>query len=238
MAKIFVSYSHADRKTAESLANRLRETGVRVWLDMWEIGIGESILDKVSEGISTSDFLVVLLSKASVSSNWVKEELAQGSVMLAERGAFILPLLLEKCEIPLFLRHRKYANWKDNPKEAFDEIINTLEKYDALQERVIAKDFFHSLFVGWARKLKSAKSEAGREKVMAEMEKQLGGVAQKMLGLPENLHRLWFDKCLEAQQYLGLEGTIDAFQDVAFKTDDIKLKQSITNWFQDRLFKT
>ncbi|MFH1940989.1 MAG: toll/interleukin-1 receptor domain-containing protein [bacterium] len=229
MSKVFISYSHVDRETAESLATRLREAGANVWLDRWQIGIGDSILEKINEGISTSDFLIVLLSKASVSSKWVKEELAEGSVMLAERGAFILPVLLEECEIPLFLRHRKYVSLKDNPREAFGEIVNRLEKHDALEKRDAAKMILDSLFVGWARKLNSAESEVERVDIRAAMEKQLSDSAQD-LRLPKNLHRLWLDKCLEAQQYLELKDTIEAFKDVAIKTDDIKLGQDIVDW--------
>jgi hypothetical protein len=235
MSKVFISYSHADRATAVSIATHLQEAGADVWIDSWQIEVGDSILEKINDGISTSDFLVVLLSKASVGSRWVKEELAEGSVILAERGAFILPVLLEECEIPLFLRYRKYLRLDNDPKEALDEIVGKLERHDALKKRDTAKLILDSVFVGWTRKLQSAGSEDERSEIRATMETQFSGSAQN-LKLPSNLRKLWLDECLKRQRYLQLADTIDAFKEVALKTDDRELGQSILDWMVGIVF--
>jgi formylglycine-generating enzyme required for sulfatase activity len=125
---VFISYSHADKRFVDGLANRLKASGVDVWIDKWMIKVGDSITEKINEGIGASDWLIVVLSCASVSSRWVKEELNAATVKNIEedKHAFILPVLIEKCEIPSLLRHRKYANFKDDPEYAFQELLEAI----------------------------------------------------------------------------------------------------------------
>src|SRR5262245_46945145 len=126
---VFISYSHSDRKFVNELVDKLQKSGVGIWIDQWQIKVGDSITGKINEGIGVSDFLVVVLSKASVSSKWVKEELNAATIRNIEedKHAFILPVLIEATEIPPFLRHRKYANFKDDPDQAFQELIEVIQ---------------------------------------------------------------------------------------------------------------
>jgi len=48
--------------------------GINVWLDEAEIKLGESLIEKIREAIDSVEYVVVLLSKNSVGSNWVKKE--------------------------------------------------------------------------------------------------------------------------------------------------------------------
>ncbi len=57
--------------------------------------MGESITQKINEGISSSDFLLVVL-RNSVNSKRVREELNAATIKNVDlKGAFILPALLE-----------------------------------------------------------------------------------------------------------------------------------------------
>jgi formylglycine-generating enzyme required for sulfatase activity len=125
---VFISYSHADREFVDRLAEKLKTSGVNVWIDKWMIKVGDSITDKINEGIGASDWLIVVLSCASVSSKWVREELNAAMIRNIEQGkhAFILPILIEECELPIILRHRKYANFKDDPEYAFEELLEVV----------------------------------------------------------------------------------------------------------------
>ena len=42
---------------------------------------GDSLIEKISDGIESSDKLVVFLSPNSVDSNWVKKEVATGLIL-------------------------------------------------------------------------------------------------------------------------------------------------------------
>ncbi len=70
----FISYSRKDDTFAERLYNSLQGEGVRVWKDTHEIRPGEKIRKAVFEQIQLRDKLIVLLSKASLASDWVESE--------------------------------------------------------------------------------------------------------------------------------------------------------------------
>lgn len=41
---IFISYSHADKAFVDKLATSLVEHDAHVWVDTWELNVGDSIL--------------------------------------------------------------------------------------------------------------------------------------------------------------------------------------------------
>ncbi len=73
--RVFVSHSSKDQQFVDQFASELRRFGFDVWYDQWEIAVGDSIVEKVFEGLEASDTLVIVLSTASIGSRWVKEEL-------------------------------------------------------------------------------------------------------------------------------------------------------------------
>jgi hypothetical protein len=46
-----------------------------IWLDERELKVGDSIIQGISEGLKDTDYVVVVLSKSSIKSNWVQAEL-------------------------------------------------------------------------------------------------------------------------------------------------------------------
>jgi hypothetical protein len=49
---------------------QLVRSNVHVWLDRWELSVGDSIVEKVQEAVDGASALLVILSKASVESEW------------------------------------------------------------------------------------------------------------------------------------------------------------------------
>ena len=70
---IFISYSHADKAFVDELALNLIKHDAHVWVDTWELNVGDSILNRVQEAIQSSSALLIVLSKASVASEWCKK---------------------------------------------------------------------------------------------------------------------------------------------------------------------
>ena len=109
---VFLSHSHTDKAFARSLAGRLRECLIDVWLDEAELRVGDSLLGSLMNSIEKVDFVLIVLSPASIRSQWVREEFnAAMSRQIAERRIGVLPLLKKKCRIPSFLRDRVYADF-------------------------------------------------------------------------------------------------------------------------------
>jgi len=126
--KIFISYSNRDKDFVRGLVSRLERDSIETWFDEVEIKIGESIHQKINEGLKQSDFFAIVLSKASVESRWVQEELSSASSMekYSKSGIFVLPILMEKCEVPPLLLDRRYANFKDDYDAAYSELVDAI----------------------------------------------------------------------------------------------------------------
>ena len=75
---IFISYSHENQDKVEKIAAHLVKDRANIWIDEWELNVGDSILNKIQEAIETSAALLIVLSKASVKSEWCKKELTAG----------------------------------------------------------------------------------------------------------------------------------------------------------------
>jgi hypothetical protein len=128
--RIFISYAREDRVFAERLAKDLQARGTRVWLDLWEMRVGDSLIQKINQGIEESDYLIVVLSPDSVRSRWVQEELSAGLIrQLEDRDVRILPALLQTCEIPPLLRHRIYADFRTDYAYGLERLVKGFESH-------------------------------------------------------------------------------------------------------------
>ncbi len=115
MKSIFLSHSSLDKPMARRIAESLKALGVKVWLDEAEIGVGDSLTDKIGEGLANADFVGALLSSNSVNSKWVKKELEIAyNREVREGSVHILPIVLDDCEIPTFLVGKLYADFRSS----------------------------------------------------------------------------------------------------------------------------
>jgi len=111
LASIFLSHNCADKPLARQLAEDLKSLGVCVWIDEAEIQIGDSLIEKIREGIDSVDYVGVIISRHSVKSEWVKREvdIAMNQEIKGKRVK-VLPLLAEDCDLPGFLEGKLYAD--------------------------------------------------------------------------------------------------------------------------------
>lgn len=151
MAKVFISHSTQDRDFTLKLAENLSQAGIPTWLDHWEIKVGDSIVEKINEGIRTSDYLIVVLSKASTTSRWVREELsAAKTIEIDKKGVFILPVLLETCDIPPMIAAKRYADFRLSFTQGLDELLDVFGRThvrtsDANRYRALEGEWSHKI---------------------------------------------------------------------------------------------
>ncbi len=101
---VFVSHAKADAVVAERIAAGLKVFGIPTWYSEWELQPGDSIVERVETAIAQSDVLIVLLSPRSVGSKWVSRELNSAlASQLAGDDVAVVPVLIEKCDIPALL---------------------------------------------------------------------------------------------------------------------------------------
>ena len=73
---VFISHATEDKETvAGPLAHALRERGVSVWYDEFELRVGDSLRRSIDSGITNSRFGLVILSKPFFDKNWPQYEL-------------------------------------------------------------------------------------------------------------------------------------------------------------------
>lgn len=125
--KAFVSYSHSDKEFAHQLADDLIHSGVDIWIDKWEMSLGDSLIQKIFlEGLDKSDFILILLSRNSIQSKWVKEELNAAIIKRIEDLTRVIPIILESVDIPLPLRSIFWIDMSSNYDEKLRELVKTL----------------------------------------------------------------------------------------------------------------
>lgn len=129
MPSIFLSHSWKDKFFARKLAEKLQETEIKVWVDDAELKVGDSFVRKISEAIEQTDYVVVILSHNSISSSWVQKELAFAMTKeIGGRRIIVLPILIEKCDIPDFLKDKVYADFTDpnNFEASFSKLLHAI----------------------------------------------------------------------------------------------------------------
>ncbi len=126
---IFISYNQKDREFAETLAMNLVQAKHNIWIDKWELNAGDSLIDRIEEAIEGADALLVLLSKNSVNSSWCRKELKSGLIReLEERSVIVIPILIDDCKIPLFLKEKLYVDLRKPDDEQFKFLLDSLDK--------------------------------------------------------------------------------------------------------------
>jgi hypothetical protein len=98
MADLFLSYEHRDAKRAETLANLLETTGLSVWWDRRMVA-GDQIHDVIEAEIKKAKAVIVLWSRNSVKSDWVR-----GEAQTAHDSQKLIPIKIEECELPMNYR--------------------------------------------------------------------------------------------------------------------------------------
>jgi hypothetical protein len=149
---VFLSHNWNDKWFVRKPAAELQSYDIRVWLDEAEIKIGESLIEKVHEALGKAKYVVAVLSKNSVKSNWVKQELQTAmSMQIASGEVRILPIVIEDVgeEMPIYLRDKLFGDFRDqerfydsamklavgmSARKTAGELTNLLPPEDSLME--------------------------------------------------------------------------------------------------------
>jgi tetratricopeptide (TPR) repeat protein len=109
------------------LATNLKEMGVSVWLNIWDIPPGISWPKSIQKALDNCTQLLVILSPSSVNSEEVQAEWHTA----LEEGKTVIPLLYQPCEIPFRLRTIQYIDFTapatDNER-LLEQVFRALEK--------------------------------------------------------------------------------------------------------------
>lgn len=121
---VFLSHNRQDKPRVRALAQRLKEAGLRVWLDEWVIRPGDDIYLAIERGLEAARVQVLCLSPEALGSDWVALE--RSTVIFRDpsnAGRRFVPLLLADCELPDALRRYKYVDFRQETQAAFGELL-------------------------------------------------------------------------------------------------------------------
>lgn len=109
MSDVFLSYSRENQETARLFAEALQRAGLSVWWDD-TLSAGEAYDEVTERALEGAKAVVVLWSKASVASRWVRAEATS-----ADRNGTLVPVMIEACKRPIMFELRQTADlshWK------------------------------------------------------------------------------------------------------------------------------
>lgn len=86
----FISYSHADEAFAQRLHSGLQQKGLRVWYAPEDMQMGKKVYEQIESAIRVHDKLLLVLSEASMNSEWVKTEIAHARQREVTEGKRVL----------------------------------------------------------------------------------------------------------------------------------------------------
>lgn len=92
-ATVFISYAHEEQFVARPLAELLSKAGLRVWFAPFTLKVGDSLFDKINEGLRDCDYGVVILSRMFLTKNWARAELkALLHLQMRRESQVVLPV--------------------------------------------------------------------------------------------------------------------------------------------------
>ena len=131
---VFISHNRADKSFAREIGKFLRHKGVEVWFDEWDIYGGDSIIDKLEEGIEKSDYFALVVSPSAMKSNWVRQEIrAAISRRVQAENTTIIPLVVSPVpEMPPFLTDWRRIDFTDLKRvpSPYDDLLHAIFRPD------------------------------------------------------------------------------------------------------------
>jgi hypothetical protein len=133
--RAFISYARQDQDFALRLASSLKERGVPIWLDQWDISAGADWDQAIDRALSECGKLVVILSDAAVSSKQVRGEIQAAF----DNNKTIVPVLHEKCTVPRVLRLIQHIDFTGRiaEAEAVEQLAHVLRDQTSISSEAV-----------------------------------------------------------------------------------------------------
>ncbi|HEV2974170.1 MAG TPA: toll/interleukin-1 receptor domain-containing protein [Solirubrobacteraceae bacterium] len=129
---VFMSHDSLDKEVVRDLAICLRDRGLQVWFDEWEVRPGDSIPSKIEAGLEGSRVLLFCNSEHAVGSAWAKFELQafQFRDPLNRERRYVV-LRLDDTPLTVTLAPFLYIDWRNGDAEEFEKLVVACRSGDA-----------------------------------------------------------------------------------------------------------
>jgi hypothetical protein len=131
---VFLSHSSRDKSIVDGVFNELHKAGIRAWYDRYEIDPGDSITDKINEGLASSQIGLLFFSKNFIDSKsgWPTKEanyFFQKLMRSGKKNFVVLNIDLSIDDLPPLLQDFRFIDMKS--ESSTREIIDLLRKSEA-----------------------------------------------------------------------------------------------------------
>lgn len=129
--RVFISYSHQDSKYADAIIKALKAANHDVWSDRGKLKAGDNLITKLNEGIKSSDAFILIISKYSLQSKWVKHEYSTFALGdISSERTRVIPVLVDKSSVPQYLANRLYVDLSVGIERGINTILKSLTETD------------------------------------------------------------------------------------------------------------
>jgi len=128
--KIFFSYSRTDSTFVLKLAKDLRDSGIALWLDQLDIKAGSHWDSSIQDALTATRILIVVLSKASVKSENVMDEVS----FALEQDKTIIPVIINDCTPPFRLMRLQRLDFIGDYQTGLNQLLETINQISASNE--------------------------------------------------------------------------------------------------------
>lgn len=124
--RYFLSYSRSDEHLALRIAKALRSRGVEMWVDQLDIRPSEHWDRAIERAVRDCRGLIVIVSPRSVASENVADEISYA----IEHNKTVLPVMIEKCSLPLRITRMHVIDATGAFDHAVDQCVAELKRTD------------------------------------------------------------------------------------------------------------
>lgn len=146
--RAFLSHAHVDEAFVGRLHDLLtRHAGLPIWYDRVSLPASKAIATELPEYIKQCQAIILVLSQASISSGWVKEEFNYAIGQRTRHPSFqILPVRIDDCSVPGFLETTKWVDCSGAKIDLPDlsQILGSFYDFDVSVDLQKSKDIFVS----------------------------------------------------------------------------------------------
>ena len=197
MLNIFISHASRDKQTIVNILDNLPKNisrNISRWIDEERIVAGDSLLDKINEGIQGCDLFIVFISPEAAGSSWVKKEVGL-ALEKEQQQSFKMPLL-----IPIRMPNVSDEAYNNLFTKALERKYITLNSYESIDIINCAKKIENNI-VQWKD------DYIEKAKITNNREQEISG------NLVSGIEKLWIRISDRAESDLW-----DELEDIAIKS--------------------
>ena len=131
VSRVFLSHSSKDKKMVDEIFNNFQINEIGAWYDKYQIEPGDSITEKINQGLDESDIGIICISNnfLNSSSGWTKSELnyfVQRRMRNPDKFFIIVNFDVPHDELPPLVQDYQYINFSE--KGSMEMLVNSVKK--------------------------------------------------------------------------------------------------------------